>query len=59
MDMVYFSSITLTTIGYGDILPDTHTTKLLASLFGIIGQFYSVVLIGILISKFSSQSNNN
>jgi len=30
--------------------------KLITSLFGIAGQFYSVVLVGILISKFSSQS---
>jgi hypothetical protein len=57
IDMVYFSSITLTTIGYGDILPNTYSTKLLAALFGILGQFYSVVLIGILISKFSSREN--
>ena len=57
IDLVYFCSITLTSIGYGDITPNTHTTKLLASLFGIIGQFYSVVLVGIIISKFTSNNN--
>jgi hypothetical protein len=56
MDLVYFSTITITSIGYGDITPNTHTTKLLASLFGVIGQFYSVVLVGILISKFTSNN---
>lgn len=56
MDLVYFSSITLTSIGYGDILPHAHHTKLIASVFGIAGQFYSVVLVGILISKFVSKS---
>lgn len=54
MNLVYFSTITITSIGYGDIIPNTHTTKLLASLFGVVGQFYSVVLVGILISKFTS-----
>jgi len=55
IDLVYFSSITLTTIGYGDITPNAHVTKLLAAFFGIIGQFYFVVLVGILISKFNQR----
>lgn len=54
MDLVYFCSITITSIGFGDILPNSHVTKLVTALFGIIGQFYTVVLVGILISKFSS-----
>lgn len=57
MDLVYFSTITITSIGSGDITPNTHTTKLLASLFGVVGQFYSVVLVGILISKFTSSKS--
>lgn len=56
MDLVYFSSITLTSIGFGDITPDIYYTKLITSFFGIAGQFYSVVLVGILISKFSSKN---
>jgi hypothetical protein len=57
MDLVYFSSITLTSIGFGDITPNTHYTKLITSFFGIVGQFYSVVLVGILISKFTSNNS--
>lgn len=57
MDLVYFCSITITSIGFGDITPNSHITKLITSLFGIIGQFYSVVLVGILISKFSSKND--
>jgi hypothetical protein len=57
MDLVYFSSITLTSIGFGDITPNTHYTKLITSFFGITGQFYSVVLVGILISKFTSNNS--
>ena len=54
MDLVYFSSITVTTIGFGDITPATHNTKLVVSLIGVLSQLYTVLLVGILISKFSS-----
>jgi hypothetical protein len=57
MDLVYFCTITLTSIGYGDITPNTHHTKLITSFFGVVGQFYSVVLVGILISKFTSSND--
>lgn len=59
IDLVYFCSITLTTIGYGDITPNAEHTKLATSLIGIAGQFYSVVLVGIIISKFTNQSKSN
>lgn len=56
IDLVYLSSIIHSTIGFGDITPTAHHTKLAVSLFGVIGQFYSVVLVGILISKFTAAS---
>jgi len=56
IDLVYFCSITLTTIGFGDITPTIYYTKLATSLLGITGQFYSVVLVGILISKFTNRT---
>ena len=59
MDLVYFCSITLTSIGFGDITPNSHVTKLLTSFLGVTGQFYSVVLVGILISKFTSSNSKN
>ncbi|KMQ68557.1 Ion transport 2 domain protein [Chryseobacterium sp. FH2] len=55
-DLVYFCSITFTSIGFGDITPNTHITKLITAFIGIGGQFYTVVLVGILISKFSSKN---
>ncbi len=58
IDIIYFCSITITSIGFGDITPNTHYTKLITSFLGIVGQFYSVVLVGILISKFSSNTNS-
>ena len=58
IDFVYFSSINFTSIGFGDITPNLYYTKLATALIGIIGQFYSVVLVGILISKFSSRTDH-
>lgn len=59
MNLVYFSSVILTSIGFGDIAPNTHVTRLITAFFGIAGQFYSVVLVGILISKFSSKQQQD
>lgn len=56
IDMVYYSAITITSIGFGDITPNTEKVKLLTAFFGVVGQFYSVVLVGILISKFTSRT---
>jgi hypothetical protein len=56
IDLVYFCSITFTSIGFGDITPNDHITKLITSFIGIAGQFYTVVLVGILLSKFSSKN---
>jgi len=58
MDLIYFCSIAITSIGFGDITPTAHYMKLIISLFGIFGQFYSVVLMGILIGKFSAQTKD-
>ena len=48
----YFSFITTLTVGYGDIVPSTHEAKQLTALFGIIGNFYSVFVLGIVIGKY-------
>ncbi len=55
IDLVYLCSMTLTSIGFGDITPNTHHTRLIISCIGIAGQFYSVGLVGILFSKFTSK----
>ena len=47
----YFSFITLLTIGYGDITPITEVSQKLVILFGLIGHFYSVFVIAIIVGK--------
>jgi hypothetical protein len=53
--MAYFSFVTLTSIGFGDIYPITDMSRLTTAFFGMIGQFYMVAVVGIVISKFSSR----
>lgn len=48
--MIYFSFITLTTLGYGDILPVSHAARTLALLEAITGQVFLVVLVARLVS---------
>jgi hypothetical protein len=42
---IYFSFVTLSTVGYGDVVPLTGPARGLATLEGIIGQFYLAVLV--------------
>jgi hypothetical protein len=54
--LTYFSFVTLTSVGYGDITPGSGTVRSLAVVEAIIGQFYIAVLIGELIGKRVSQA---
>ncbi len=54
-ELSYFSFITLTSIGFGDIYPITDMSRLVTAFFGMIGQFYMVAVVGIIISKFTTK----
>lgn len=54
-DLMYFSYITLMTIGYGEIVPATMLAKKAAVLIGLMGQFYLVILTAIVVGKFVNQ----
>jgi hypothetical protein len=54
--LMYFSFVTLTSIGFGDIAPLTDMARLTVAFFGMMGQFYMVAVIGIIVSKFSSNT---
>ncbi|QZT36841.1 potassium channel family protein [Halosquirtibacter xylanolyticus] len=55
-DFQYFSFITLTTVGFGDIIPVTVYAKKYTILMTLIGNFYSIVIVGIIIGKFTSST---
>jgi hypothetical protein len=54
-DFTFFSFVTLTTTGYGDMVPVTGYAKSLALLESVVGVMYPAVRIGRLISL--SQAN--
>ena len=47
--LLYYSLITLTTVGYGDIVPATPAARVLSALEAVIGQLYLTVLIARLV----------
>lgn len=54
---LYFSYITITTTGYGDVLPLKPIAKTLAIFLALFGNLYLTVIIGILIGKYLSNKN--
>ncbi len=53
-DMMYFSYITLLTIGYGDISPVSPIAQRASILLGLVGQFYLVIIMAVVLEKFTS-----
>lgn len=53
---VYYSFVTITTLGYGDITPLTDTARAFSLLEAVIGQMYLVVLVARLVGIHIAQS---
>lgn len=53
---LYYSFVTMTTLGYGDIVPRTPTARLLSTLQAVMGQLYLAVLVARLVGLHISQS---
>ena len=51
----YFSFITLSTVGYGDIIPVSNVARMLAAMEAITGTLYVAVLISRLVAMYSSE----
>jgi hypothetical protein len=49
-DWLYFSFVTLTTVGYGDITPIGRAARALAMLEGLVGQLYPAIIIARFVS---------
>jgi len=56
MAVLYFSFATLTTLGYGDIVPTSPTSRVLASMEAIVGQLFLTVLVARLVGLQISES---
>jgi hypothetical protein len=56
-DAFYFSFITLSTVGYGDITPVSHIARTLAMTEAMTGTIYMAVLISRLVALYTSQGS--
>lgn len=54
-DWAYFSFVTLSTLGYGDITPVTYSARALSYFEAIVGQFYLAVLVAGLVGAYLSE----
>lgn len=57
-EFLYFSFVTLTTVGYGDIVPLTAVARSTANLEALIGQLYPAILIARLVSMEVSEKKS-
>ena len=55
-DLLYFSLVTLTTVGYGDVLPLSGEARMLAALEGVTGVLYIAITVAILVSGYRRTS---
>lgn len=55
-EVLYFSFVTLTSVGYGDLTPLESPARSVAMLEGIIGQLYIAILVAKLVGVYTAQS---
>ena len=48
---IYFSFVTMSTLGYGDITPATPVAQTLTWMQSVVGQFYMAVLVALMVSE--------
>jgi hypothetical protein len=52
--MMYYSFVTITTLGYGDITPATELARLLAVLEAVLGQLFLVILVARFVGLYTA-----
>ena len=55
--LLYYSYITLMTIGYGEIVPVTTIAQKAAILLGMLGQFYVMIITAVVVTKYITYAN--
>lgn len=58
-EWLYFSFVTMASLGYGDILPVLGTARTLAYLQAVFGQFYIAILVAGLVSAYISNKRGD
>jgi hypothetical protein len=54
-ELLYFSLVTLSTIGYGDVVPLHGEVRILAALEGIAGVLYIAITVALLVSAYKQR----
>ena len=55
-ELLYFSLVTLSTIGYGDIVPLDSEVRMLAALEGVTGVLYVAITVALLVSAYKERA---
>lgn len=55
----YFAFVSLTTMGYGDVVPQSSSAKMLCIAIAMAGTFYVAAVMGILISRLTIQESSS
>jgi hypothetical protein len=55
-EFLYFSLVTLTSVGYGDLSPVGPASRVVATATGVFGQLYLAILIAKLVGVYTAQS---
>jgi hypothetical protein len=50
--LLYFSYVTILTIGYGDIVPATPLAQKAVVMVGLAGQFYTLIVTAVVVEKY-------
>tara|TARA_B100000809_G_scaffold262918_1_gene314964 strand:+ start:2523 stop:3137 length:615 start_codon:yes stop_codon:yes gene_type:complete len=53
----YFSFVSITTVGYGDVTPALPPAQAITILMSIVGQFYLAVVVAVFVGKFLSTNS--
>jgi hypothetical protein len=58
VDLLYFSMVTLTTVGYGDIVPVSGIVRMIAGLEATTGVLYVAITVSILVSGYRGRARS-
>ncbi|NJD30444.1 MAG: hypothetical protein FIB04_00965 [Gammaproteobacteria bacterium] len=54
--LLYYSLVTLSTVGYGDILPTSPTMRMLAGIEAVTGQFFVAVAVALFVGMWAAHA---
>lgn len=57
--LIYYSFVTLTTLGYGDVVPTSPATRTLAWIEAITGQFYMAIIVAGIVSILAAKAHSS